>query len=74
MCPFIRDAPVALKLHLDRLRWYCRAPAHTTPIIIKEDAFHVHDLGKQLAPLIRAWQADAELRKCKECGAVADPQ
>jgi len=57
---------------VDRLRWYCRSAAHTEPTIIREDAFHVTDLGTQLKPLIQAWMADENLRKCKECGTVAE--
>jgi len=58
----------------DRLRWYCRSSAHSTPTIIHEDAFHVTDLGTQLKPLIQAWMKDESLRKCKLCGTVADPK
>ncbi|KAF8314948.1 3-hydroxyanthranilic acid dioxygenase [Clavulina sp. PMI_390] len=37
---------------LDRLRWYCREPVHTDPVIIREEVFHCTDLGTQLKPLI----------------------
>ncbi|KAA1477917.1 3-hydroxyanthranilic acid dioxygenase [Dentipellis sp. KUC8613] len=57
---------------IDRLRWYCRAGAHPKPTIVREEAFHVTDLGTQLKPLIRAWQEDPERRRCAACGAVAD--
>ncbi|KAI0262616.1 3-hydroxyanthranilic acid dioxygenase [Gloeopeniophorella convolvens] len=56
----------------DRLRWYCRAPAHETPTIIREESFHVTDLGTQLKPLIEHWMADEESRRCSACGTVAD--
>ncbi|PAV17684.1 3-hydroxyanthranilic acid dioxygenase [Pyrrhoderma noxium] len=59
---------------IDRLRWYCRSGAHDKPTIIREEAFHVTDLGTQLKPLIRAWQSDESLRKCASCGAVAEPK
>ncbi|KAJ6535989.1 3-hydroxyanthranilic acid dioxygenase [Mycena vulgaris] len=59
---------------LDRLRWYCRAPAHTEPTVIYEEAFHVTDLGTQLKPVIQRWQADAGIRTCGACGAVAEPK
>ena len=55
----------------DRLRWYCREPAHAAPTIIREDAFHVTDLGTQLKPLIERWIADPALRRCPACGVVA---
>lgn len=58
---------------IDRLRWYCRASAHANepPTIIREEAFHVTDLGTQLKPLIRAWIENESLRKCPACGTVA---
>jgi 3-hydroxyanthranilate 3,4-dioxygenase len=59
---------------LDRLRWYCRSGAHDKPTLIREEIFHVTDLGTQLKPLIQAWQADPELRRCKECGVIAEPK
>jgi len=55
----------------DRLRWYCRAPQHTKPTIIREEAFHCTDLGTQLKPIIDKWMGDESLRKCAECGTVA---
>lgn len=59
---------------LDRLRWYCRNPVHTEPTIIREEVFHVEDLGTQLKPYIEAWMGDENLRKCKECGTIAPPK
>ncbi|TFY74747.1 hypothetical protein EWM64_g9266 [Hericium alpestre] len=32
------------------------------PTIIREDAFHVTDLGTQLKPLVSKWMSDAETR------------
>ncbi|PVF96953.1 3-hydroxyanthranilic acid dioxygenase [Serendipita vermifera] len=55
----------------DRLRWYCRSGAHTEPTIIREEVFHVTDLGTQLKPLINNWIANTDLRKCPHCGEVA---
>lgn len=57
----------------DRLRWYCKAPgAHTTPTVIREEAFHCTDLGTQLKPIIQRWMNDAAVRKCPGCGNVAE--
>jgi len=58
--------------HLDRLRWYCHSPAHDKPTIIYEESFHVTDLGSQLKPVIERWQTTEELRKCKDCGTIAN--
>lgn len=58
----------------DRLRWYCRSGAHEAPTMIREDAFHVTDLGTQLKHLIRDWQNNESLRKCGQCGTVAEPK
>jgi 3-hydroxyanthranilate 3,4-dioxygenase len=55
----------------DRLRWYCRSDAHKEPTIIREEVFHVTDLGSQLKPLISNWMSNAEIRKCAYCGEVA---
>lgn len=56
----------------DRLRWYCRAPEHETPTIIREESFHVTDLGTQLKPLIEHWMTNEESRRCPACGTIAD--
>jgi len=56
----------------DRLRWYCHSNAHTKPTIIREETFHVTDLGTQLKPLIQNWMANEDLRKCEECGTIAE--
>ncbi|THG99130.1 hypothetical protein EW026_g3161 [Hermanssonia centrifuga] len=55
----------------DRLRWYCKSASHAKPTIIREESFHVTDLGSQLKPIIENWMAHEESRKCKECGTVA---
>ncbi|KZS89113.1 3-hydroxyanthranilic acid dioxygenase [Sistotremastrum niveocremeum HHB9708] len=55
----------------DRLRWYCREPVHSSPTIIREDSFHVTDLGSQLKPLIDRWINNADTRRCGHCGVVA---
>ncbi|KAF8514980.1 3-hydroxyanthranilic acid dioxygenase [Gautieria morchelliformis] len=57
---------------IDRLRWYCRSNTHSKPTIIREDAFHCTDLGTQLKPFITKWITDPGVRKCPECGEVAD--
>src|SRR4051794_13460350 len=41
--PYTRQTAVDAKL--DRLRWYCRSQSHTEPTIIREEVFHVTDLG-----------------------------
>ena len=56
---------------LDRLRWYCSNPVHTQPTIIREESFHVTDLGTQLKPVIERWINDENIRKCHHCGVVA---
>ncbi|KAH8096871.1 3-hydroxyanthranilic acid dioxygenase [Cristinia sonorae] len=56
----------------DRLRWYCKSEVHTKPTVIREDVFHVTDLGTQLKPLIQNWMSEPEMRKCKECGLTAE--
>ena len=56
----------------DSLRWYCRSSVHTKPTIIRQEHFHVTDLGTQLKPLIRNWMENESLRKCSECGDVAE--
>lgn len=55
----------------DRLRWYCRSSAHNEPTIIREEVFHVTDLGIQLKPFIENWMSNEDLRKCSYCGEVA---
>jgi len=58
---------------LDRLRWYCRMGNHAKPTIIYEEEFHVYDLGSQLKPVIRRWQENENLRRCRECGSTMSP-
>ncbi|KAI0916090.1 3-hydroxyanthranilate 3,4-dioxygenase 2 [Taiwanofungus camphoratus] len=58
---------------IDRLRWYCKAPGmHEEPTVIREEAFHCSDLGTQLKPLIQNWMNNEAIRKCPECGTVAE--
>ena len=59
-------------MRVDRLRWYCKSGAHDKPTIIREDAFHCTDLGTQLKPVIQNWMNNEAIRKCSECGAVAE--
>ena len=58
----------------DRLRWYCKSGKHEKPTIIREDAFHCTDLGTQLKPVIQNWINNESIRKCSECGTVAEPK
>ncbi|KIJ41173.1 hypothetical protein M422DRAFT_30206 [Sphaerobolus stellatus SS14] len=57
---------------IDRLRWYCKTGGHDKPTVIREEAFHCTDLGTQLKPLINNWINNPDIRKCQECGNVAD--
>jgi 3-hydroxyanthranilate 3,4-dioxygenase len=66
--PIVFDPPKK-----DRLRWYCRAPGqHETPTVIREESFHVTDLGTQLKPPIERWMTDEESRRCPACGTIAE--
>jgi len=61
---------------IDRLRWYCREETTSCgqkPTIIREDAFHVTDLGTQLGAFIGNWIENEPVRKCPACGTVAKP-
>jgi len=53
---------------LDRLRWYCQ----NCESVVYEDAFHCTDLGTQIKDAVNKFRGDEELRKCKNCGALAD--
>ena len=44
------------------------------PTIIREEVFHVENLGYQLKPYIEAWMANENLRKCNECGTISPPK
>ncbi|KAH9989613.1 3-hydroxyanthranilic acid dioxygenase [Russula vinacea] len=56
---------------IDRLRWYCRAPGHETPTVIREASFHLTDLDTELKPAIEHWMTNEESRRCPACGTVA---
>ena len=58
--------------HLDRLRWYCPNPIHTEPTVVREESFHVTDLGTQLKPVIEQWMNDESSRKCPHCGIISN--
>ena len=61
----------SLSSFIDRLRWYCENPEHVKPTIVREEAFHVSDLGTQLKPYIERWIHDEKYRTCSECGQVS---
>ena len=52
--------------HDDHLRWYCSKCGS----VVYDSEFHCVDLGKQLKPVIEAYNADEKLRTCKKCGTV----
>jgi 3-hydroxyanthranilate 3,4-dioxygenase len=52
----------------DHLRWYCRKCG----AIVYDSEFPLVDLGKQLKPIIEAFNASEQLRTCKECHTVYD--
>lgn len=72
VCYPVFDAEDVTTAPTDRLRWYCKQPTHSKPTIIREEKLHVTDLGTQLKPIIQNWMAHEDLRKCSECGAVAE--
>jgi 3-hydroxyanthranilate 3,4-dioxygenase len=59
---------------LDRLRWYCANPVHAELTVVREESFHVTDLGTQLKPVIQKWMNDESRRKCPHCGTIANPK
>ena len=48
------------------LRWYCRDCGN----VLHDDAFEPVDLGKQIKTMIEEFKGNADLRRCKKCGAV----
>lgn len=54
---------------MDTLRWYCPRCRH----ILHQQSFPCTDLGKQLAPVIRAYYASDAMRTCRRCGCVDLP-
>lgn len=56
----------------DRLRWYCQAPEHDRPTVIRETSFHLTDMGTQLKPFIEEWMSNEEGRRCPSCGTIAE--
>ncbi|KAF8483309.1 3-hydroxyanthranilic acid dioxygenase [Russula ochroleuca] len=57
---------------IDRLRWYCRAPGHEKPTVIREASFHLTDLDTELKPVIEHWITNEESRRCPACGTIAE--
>jgi 3-hydroxyanthranilate 3,4-dioxygenase len=51
---------------LDHLRWYCEDCGE----VLRDSAFQLEDLGKQLKPIIQEFYASEEQRTCAKCGAV----
>jgi 3-hydroxyanthranilate 3,4-dioxygenase len=47
----------------DHLRWYCRQCG----AVVHDTEFHLVDLGKQLKPIIEAFNTSPALRTCKAC-------
>ncbi|KAN0131932.1 3-hydroxyanthranilic acid dioxygenase [Lactarius tabidus] len=60
------------KVAIDRLRWYCQAPEHDRPTVIREISFHLTDIGTQVKPLIEQWMSNEEGRRCPSCGTIAE--
>jgi 3-hydroxyanthranilate 3,4-dioxygenase len=52
----------------DHMRWYCPNCGE----VLHDAELYVVDLGKQLRPIIEQFQQSAELRTCKNCGAVME--
>lgn len=52
----------------DGFQWYCESCGNR----LHEEFFELHDIETQLAPAFERFYSNAELRKCKRCGAVAE--
>ena len=52
---------------LDRLRWYCAECKNA----VHEATFHCTNLGTQIKEAVLAFEADEEIRRCKNCGTLA---
>ena len=50
----------------DHMRWFCKECG----TVVHDAEFHLVDLGKQLKPILEAYNANPELRTCKACGTV----
>lgn len=53
---------------MDRLRWYCQNCGEK----VHESSFHCTDLGTQIKDAVNKFKADADARKCKNCGETCD--
>jgi 3-hydroxyanthranilate 3,4-dioxygenase len=52
----------------DHLRWYCM----NCGSVVHDAEFHLNDLGKQLKPILEAYNGDKALRTCKACGTIQE--
>ncbi|KAJ5555428.1 3-hydroxyanthranilic acid dioxygenase [Penicillium sp. DV-2018c] len=52
---------------VDTMRWYCK----NCKEIVWEKKFVCNDLGTQVKAVVEEFAADAEKRKCKNCGEIA---
>jgi 3-hydroxyanthranilate 3,4-dioxygenase len=48
------------------LRWFCKGCGE----VVNDFPFQVADIGVQIKGMLGRWNSDAELRKCKKCGAA----
>jgi 3-hydroxyanthranilate 3,4-dioxygenase len=53
---------------VDRMRWYCASCGE----IVEEAAFHLTDLGTQIAEAVNSFKADETRRTCKKCGEIVE--
>lgn len=58
---------------LDRMRWYCTNEAcRRRAVVVHEAAFVCTDLGTQIKAAVEAFKASEEVRRCVECGLLAE--
>ncbi len=56
---------------LDRLRWYCDAPACRALLYEEHLQLRTLQIGQALTPVIGRFYSDAALRTCRQCGHVS---